>query len=125
MKGMGNYAGMNGTNGEVSPRLKSQLSFPSRVPSSLGMLSQISEIGSESIDAATSPDSGKLGNGNGDRFYGSSTGFPYASWNDLPFVENFSGIKRDPDDNEKLFSNVQVINFTFRIAIHCIVQILI
>ncbi|KAJ9184728.1 hypothetical protein P3X46_004427 [Hevea brasiliensis] len=106
VKGMGNYAGMNGTNGEVSPRLKSQLSFPARAPSSLGMLSQISAIESESIDAA-SPDSGKLRNGNCDSRFYSSTGFPYGSWNESHFAENFNGMKRDPDDNGKLFSNIQ------------------
>ncbi|XP_015582853.1 transcription factor bHLH130 isoform X2 [Ricinus communis] len=107
MKGMGNYARVNGTSGEVSPRLKSQLSFPSRIPSSLSMLSQISEIGSESIGGAASPDSGKLGNGNGDSRFYSSTGFPYGSWNDSPFSENFNGMKRDPDDNGKPFSAAQ------------------
>ncbi|XP_050230352.1 transcription factor bHLH130-like [Mercurialis annua] len=107
VKGIGNYGGVNGTNGEVSPRLKTQLSFSSRVPSSLGILSQISEIGSESIDAAASPDSGKLGNGNGDgRFY-SSNGYSYGSWNDSPFAENFNSLKRDSNDNTKLFSSAQ------------------
>ncbi|XP_021641622.2 transcription factor bHLH130 isoform X2 [Hevea brasiliensis] len=107
MKGMGNYAGVKGTNGEASLRLKSQLSFPARVPSSLGMLLQISEIESESIDAA-SLDSGKLGNSNCDSRFYNSTGYPYGSWNDLHFPENFNGMKRDPDDNGKLFSNIQV-----------------
>ncbi|KAJ9181137.1 hypothetical protein P3X46_009300 [Hevea brasiliensis] len=106
MKGMGNYAGVKGTNGEASLRLKSQLSFPARVPSSLGMLLQISEIESESIDAA-SLDSGKLGNSNCDSRFYNSTGYPYGSWNDLHFPENFNGMKRDPDDNGKLFSNIQ------------------
>lgn len=107
MKGMGNYAGVNGTNGEVSPRLKGQLSFSSRVPSSLGMLSQISEIGSESF-GASGPDAGKLRNGSGDSRFYSSPGFPYGSWNDIHFAENFNGMKRDQDSNGKLFSNTQV-----------------
>ncbi|KDP37364.1 hypothetical protein JCGZ_06818 [Jatropha curcas] len=107
MKCMGNYAGVNGTNGEVSPRLKTQLSFSSRVPSSLGMLSQISEIESDNMDAA-SPDSGKLGNSNcHNRFYSSTTGISYGSWNDSHLVGNFNGMKRDTDDNGKLFSNIQ------------------
>ncbi|XVF75849.1 hypothetical protein PTKIN_Ptkin13bG0220000 [Pterospermum kingtungense] len=100
MKGLGNYCGVNGTNGELSPssnRLKNQISFSSRLPSSLGMLSQISEIGDESI-GANSPDGGKLGNSNSDaRFYG--TGYQYGS-----FAENFSGLKRTQDNDQKFFS---------------------
>ncbi|OAY40551.1 transcription factor bHLH130 isoform X2 [Manihot esculenta] len=106
MKGMGIHAGVNGTNGEGSPRLKSQLSFPARIPSSLSMLSPMSAIESESIDAA-SPDSGKLRNGNCDARAYTATGFPYGSWNDSNFAENFNSMKRDPDDNGKLFSNIQ------------------
>lgn len=109
IKGVGNYGGVNGTNGDVSPstnRLKSQLSFSSRFPSSLGMLSQISEIGSESA-GVDSVDDVKLGNGNGDaRFYGS--GLPYGSWNDSShFTENFAGLKRDEENETKLFSTTQ------------------
>ncbi|XWS43203.1 hypothetical protein CRYUN_Cryun16bG0082500 [Craigia yunnanensis] len=109
MKGLGNYCGVNGTNGELSPssnRLKSQISFSSRLPSSFGMLSQISEIGNESI-GANSPDDGKLGNSNGDaRFYGS--GYQYGSWNDSAhFTENFSGLKRTQDNDRKFFSTTQ------------------
>ncbi|KAH7557316.1 hypothetical protein ACOSP7_026972 [Xanthoceras sorbifolium] len=92
----GNYVGVDGTNGEINPssnRLKPQLSFPSRIPSSLGMLSQFSEI--ENDDIASSPSEGKLGNGNGDtRFY--SRGFNFGTWNDSShLVENFTGIKRE------------------------------
>ncbi|XP_062167653.1 transcription factor bHLH130 isoform X1 [Alnus glutinosa] len=109
MKGVGNYGGVNGTSGDVSPstdRLKSQISFSPRLPSSLGVLSQISEIGNESV-GANSPGDGKLGNGNGDvRFYG--PGFPYGSWNDSShFAENFTGMKREQDDDGKLFSGTQ------------------
>lgn len=105
MKGIGNYSRVNGTNGDVSPstdRLKSQLSFSPRFPSSLGMLS-ISEIGSENL-GADSPDDGKLGNGSVDaHFYG--PGVPYSSWNDPPhFTENFTVMKREQDDDGKLFA---------------------
>ncbi|GMY14160.1 transcription factor bHLH130 [Fagus crenata] len=101
MKGIGNYGRVNGTNGEVSPstdRLRSQLSFPSRFSSSLGMLSQIPDLESESL-GANSPDDGKLGNGNVDaRFYG--PGLPYGSWNDPShFAENFSVMKREQDND--------------------------
>ena len=110
MKGLGNYCGVNGTNGELSPssnRLKNQISFSSRIPSSLGMLSEISEIGNESI-GANSPDDGKLGNSNSDtRFYG--TGYRYGSWNDSAhFTENFSGLERTQDNDRKFFFTNQV-----------------
>lgn len=79
------------TNGEINSstnrlKLKPHLSFPSRLSSSssLGMLSQISEI--ETDDIASSPSEPKLGNGNSDaRFYN-----PYGAWNDSPsFPETF------------------------------------
>jgi hypothetical protein len=107
MKGVGNYSGLNGTNREASPRLQSQLSFSSRVPSSLGLLSQISEIGSESMEAG-SPDSGKLSSVSVDSRFYSSHGFPYGSWNDSHLSENFSSMKRE-QENGNLFSNAQVI----------------
>ncbi|KAJ7976835.1 transcription factor bHLH [Quillaja saponaria] len=91
MKGVGNCSGVNGANGDVSPslnRLKNQINFSSRT-SSLGMLSQISELGSENI-GPTSPV------------------FPYSSWNDSShFSENFTGIKREQSANEKIFSGTQ------------------
>ncbi|GKV34626.1 hypothetical protein SLEP1_g42987 [Rubroshorea leprosula] len=109
MKGVGNYGGVSGSNGDVSlssNRLKSQLSFSSRVPSSLGMLSQISEIESESIETRVPDDDNKLRTSSGDgRFYG--TDFLYGSWNDSSnFTENFCGMKREQDDR-KLFSSIQ------------------
>ncbi|RVX09637.1 Transcription factor bHLH130 [Vitis vinifera] len=62
----------------------------------------ISEIGSECIQAS-SPNDRKLANSNGDaRFY--SPGFPYGSWNDSAHFENFSGMKRDQDNDGKLYS---------------------
>ncbi|XP_022766751.1 transcription factor bHLH130-like [Durio zibethinus] len=105
-KGVGNYCGVNVTNGELSPssnRLKNQISFSSGLRSSLGMLSQISEIGDES-NGANSPDDSKLGNSNSDaQFYG--TGYQYSSWNDSArFAENFSGLKRTQDNERKFFS---------------------
>jgi hypothetical protein len=117
MKGVGNYAAVNGNNGELSPsinQLNSQVSFPSRNGSSLGMLSQISEIDSEDIEA-TSPDDG--------------SGFPYSSWNDTQsFSENLIGLKRGRSGNEKMFSDFQVcllrwisskFKFLFSILIFC------
>ncbi|RDY01869.1 Transcription factor bHLH130, partial [Mucuna pruriens] len=111
MKGVGNYGGVNGSNGELSPcinRLKNQISFSPRNASSLGMLSQISEIGSEDIEATSPDDDGRHGgSGTGDaQHYG--PGFPYGSWNDTPQLsENLSGLKRGRSGNEKMFSDVQ------------------
>ncbi|XP_027366840.1 transcription factor bHLH130 [Abrus precatorius] len=109
MKGVGNFCGVNGSN-EVNPcinRLNNHISFSSRSASSLGMLSQISEIGSEEIEA-TSPDDDRRQRGsNGDgQHYGH--GFPYGSWNDTPQLsENLSGLKRGRTGNEKIFSDIQ------------------
>ncbi|KAL2326962.1 hypothetical protein Fmac_020389 [Flemingia macrophylla] len=107
VKGVGNYGGVNGSNGELSPyikRLKNQISFSSRNATSLGMLSQISEIESEDIDE-TSPDDDRR-HGGGDTHYGPK--FPYGSWNDTPQLsENLSGLKRGRNVNEKLLSDVQ------------------
>lgn len=71
------------------------------------MLSQISEIGSENLGAG-SLNEGKSGNGNTDaRFYG--TGFPLSSWSDSSnFTENLGGLRRDQDNDRKLFSGNQV-----------------
>ncbi|KAI4300732.1 hypothetical protein L6164_034073 [Bauhinia variegata] len=104
MKGVGNYGGVNGNNCELSPsinRLKNQISLPSRT-SSLGILSQISELESESI-GPTSPDDGRLAATNG-----YVSGFSYSSWNDTSRLsENISGLKRDQNNSDKLFSNAQ------------------
>ncbi|XP_022742034.1 transcription factor bHLH130-like [Durio zibethinus] len=118
MKDLGKYCGVNGTNGEISPssnRLKNQISVSSRLPSSLGMLSQISEIGNESI-GANSPGDGKLGNSNSDaRFYGA--GYQYGSLNDSAnFTENFYGLKRTRDNDRKFFSSTQ--NGDLRSRVH-------
>nr|WIE96124.1 basic helix-loop-helix transcription factor [Loropetalum chinense var. rubrum] len=96
MRGVGNFRVGNGTNGEVSPSASrlSHVNFSAGLPSSLGLLPQISEIESEGI-GASSPNDGKLGSGD-TQFYGS--GFPVGSWNDsVPFVE----------DGVKLFSGTQ------------------
>lgn len=89
---MGSYGGVNGSNGDLGPstkRLKSQISIPSRIPSSLGMLSRVSEVESDG------PTHGKVRNGNGDaQFY--SPRFSYGSWNDSShFTESFTDMKRE------------------------------
>ncbi|KAM7271850.1 hypothetical protein ACFE04_031064 [Oxalis oulophora] len=85
-KGLRNFNGVDTTNEELSPstkRLKSQLSFPSRLSSSssssLGILPQISEIGNEGIGSVTTDDE-NIGSSNGDaRFF--SPGFTFGPWN--------------------------------------------
>lgn len=68
----------------------------------MGMLSHISEIGSENLGPG-SLEEGKLGNSNDGRFYG--TGFPLGSWSDSSnFTESLGGLRRDLDDDRKLFS---------------------
>ncbi|KAJ8753414.1 hypothetical protein K2173_019813 [Erythroxylum novogranatense] len=99
MKSTENYCAANSTTYEGSPRLKSKLSFSSTLPSSLSMLSQIPEIGNESI-VKGSPDSSKL-SGDDSRFYG-SPGFPYSS-----YAEDSSSLKRDPNGSGKLFTTSQ------------------
>ncbi|GLT96133.1 hypothetical protein SLE2022_137780 [Rubroshorea leprosula] len=82
MKGVGNYGGVSGSNGDIS------------------------EIESESIETRVPDDDNKLRTSSGDgRFYG--TDFLYGSWNDSSnFTENFCGMKREQDDR-KLFSGIQ------------------
>ncbi|XP_054800096.1 transcription factor bHLH130-like [Prosopis cineraria] len=109
MKGVRNYGGVNGSSdGGLTPSingLKNEISFSSR-STSLGALSQISEIECEGI-GATSPDNGRVGTNSGDtRYYG--PGFPYTSWNDTSHVsENLTGFKRHQTSNEKLYSDGQ------------------
>lgn len=104
---MGTFSGMNGgLHGVASPpasRLKSQLSFSSRLPSTLNILPQISEI--ESNEITTSPTATKLGNGNVDSpLY--NNGFSYGSWND-PY--QFNIMKTEEDYETKLFPGTQVL----------------
>ncbi|XP_042496099.1 transcription factor bHLH130-like isoform X2 [Macadamia integrifolia] len=107
-RGVGNFRAGNGTNREAAPatsRLKNQINFSSGSPSSSGLMSQISEIGNESIEA-NSPDDGSLGNSNGsNRCYIPS--FQIGSWDDSALVsENFSGLKRVRDANGKMLSGL-------------------
>lgn len=87
----GGYRMANGANGDSSPsssRLKGHFSssFPSGAPSSLGMLSRISEVDNES-SITTVPDDDKRRDGNSEaQFY--NMGFPFTSWNDSPQLDN-------------------------------------
>ncbi|KAG5402393.1 hypothetical protein IGI04_017000 [Brassica rapa subsp. trilocularis] len=76
---------MNYEEDEQSPSSSSELrrhnSLSSRPPSSLGMLSQIPEIASE-------------------------ISFQYSHWNDpASFIDNLSSLKRETEDDGKLFQN--------------------
>lgn len=98
------------SDGDLSPssnRFKNHVNFSSASPSSLGTLSRISEFEHESgLDEAT-----KVGNSSsGDNLLFSS-GFPFGSWNDSSyFAENVTGtgIKREVDNDSKLFLNSEV-----------------
>ncbi|KAL0383719.1 UNVERIFIED_CONTAM: Transcription factor [Sesamum calycinum] len=87
--------------------IKNHMNFSSGTPSTLGMLSRITEVENEN-GGAIGLDDGKVGNSSGDNLYFSS-GFPFGSWNDSsPFAENFTNsIKRELDNDHKLFANTQ------------------
>ncbi|KAI9121976.1 hypothetical protein K1719_006665 [Acacia pycnantha] len=107
IRGVRNYGGVNISSNEgLAPSisgLKNQTSILSR-STSLGALSQISEIECEGI-GATNPDDGRVGTSNsGDTRY-CGPGFPFASWNDT----NLTDFRRDQTSNEKLYSDVQNI----------------
>ncbi|XP_059295814.1 transcription factor bHLH130 [Lycium ferocissimum] len=97
--GAGGYRMANGANVDSSPsssRLKDHFIFPSGTPSSLGMLSRISEVDNES-SIATAPDDENMG-------------FPFTSWSDSSqFQETITGHKRELDnEGSKLFANAQM-----------------
>nr|WAK86065.1 transcription factor bHLH19 [Nothapodytes nimmoniana] len=107
MRGVGNYRVGNGANGDLSPsssRFKGHVSFPFGVSSSLGTLSQISEVENENVGTVASDDANLV---NGDtQFY--SSRYSFGSWNgSSQFAENFPRTKRDLDGDGKLFTNCQ------------------
>lgn len=85
------------------------MSLSSGIPSSLGMLSRISEFDGENI-APIGNENAKSGHINGDTQYFASE-YPLSSWNDsLHFSENYTGLKRELDaDDDRLFSSSQVV----------------
>lgn len=101
IKGQGIHRGGSGFNGEVSPtnKWRNQFSFPS----SIGMLSQISETGSESLREGGPGDSSRLGIGISESRI-SGPGFHFNSWSD-----SFTSLKRDRENNVKLFPGSQVV----------------
>lgn len=112
MGGVGNYSVANSSNGDLRPtasRLKSQTSLSSGIPSSLGMLSRISEFDGGNI-APSGNENAKSGSINGETQYYASE-YPISSWNDsLHFAENYTGLKRELDaDDDRLFSSSQVV----------------
>ncbi|XP_011075183.1 transcription factor bHLH130-like [Sesamum indicum] len=101
----GLFSHFNSQNGYAN--IKNHMNFSSGMPSTLGTLSRISEVENEN-GRGIGLDGGKVGNSSGDNLYFSS-GFPFGSWNDSsPFAENFtSSIKRELDNDHKLFANTQ------------------
>ncbi|CAN4118447.1 unnamed protein product [Withania somnifera] len=110
--GAGGYRMANGANADSSPsssRLKDHFGFSSVTPSSLGMLSRISEGDNESSIATAVDDDEKRGDGNSEaQLY--NMGFPYTSWSDsLQFQQTLTGHKRELDsEGNKLFANAQI-----------------
>lgn len=102
-------SGSNGDLGPTASRLKSQTSLSSGIPSSLGMLSRISEFDGGNI-APSSNENAKSGTINGETQYYASE-YPLSSWSDsLHFAENYTGLKREIDaDDDGLFSSSQVV----------------
>ena len=110
--GAGGYRMATGANGDPNPsssRLKDHFGFSSVTPSSLGMLSRISEVDDESSIATDLDDDEKRGNGNSEpQLY--NMGFPFKSWSDhSQFQQTLTGHKRELDsEGNKLFANAQV-----------------
>ncbi|CAN4109109.1 unnamed protein product [Withania somnifera] len=98
--------GANGDSSASSSRSKGHFSFSSMTPSSLGMLSRISEVDNESSIANALDDDEKRGDGNSEaQLY--NMGFPYTSWSDSSqFQQTLTG-QLDTEGN-KLFANAQI-----------------
>ncbi|XP_008776552.1 transcription factor bHLH130-like [Phoenix dactylifera] len=105
MRGMPSFRNGNDSMGDGTNRLKGQISFSSRQDSSAGLMSQISEIGSEGM-GGTSPEKSNLGVGNGrGRCY--IPGFPVATWDDSPLLsDNYSGLKRVREAEGKIVAGL-------------------
>ncbi|XP_010928471.1 uncharacterized protein [Elaeis guineensis] len=109
MRGMTGFRNGNGSMGDGTNRLKGQISFSSRQNSSPGLMSQISEIGSEGM-GGRSPEESNLGVGNGGG-RGYIPGFPVASWDDSPLLsDSYSGLKRAREAEGKLIAGLDQSN---------------
>ncbi|KAL6987075.1 hypothetical protein U1Q18_012835 [Sarracenia purpurea var. burkii] len=113
LRGIGNYRVGNGTNGDVSPsssRLRSgPINFSQGVSSSsLGILSQISEMENEGVEICCQEDI-KFGNGSRSEPQLFSPRNLFGPWNDSShFQDNFLVPKKDLDNVEtKLFAGSQ------------------
>ncbi|KAL9155236.1 hypothetical protein ABFS82_10G168500 [Erythranthe guttata] len=96
-------AGLLSQNGYAGVR--NHTNFPSVTPSSspLGLLSRIKEVENEH-GGPHSPHYTKVGNSGGDNLFSTTSGFPFASWNDSSYFAetNFtSGIKTEVDNDPK------------------------
>ncbi|XP_008795725.1 transcription factor bHLH130-like [Phoenix dactylifera] len=109
MRGITGFSNGNGSMGDGTNPPKGQISFSSRQNSSAGLMSQISEIGSECM-GGRSPEDGNLGVGNGGgRCY--MPGFPAASWDDSPLLsDNYSGLKRAREAEGKMTAGLNPSN---------------
>ncbi|XP_016478334.1 transcription factor bHLH130 isoform X1 [Nicotiana tabacum] len=109
----GGYRMANGANGDSSPsssRLKGHFSssFPSGAPSSLGMLSRISEVDNER-SITTVLDDDKSGDGNSEaQFY--NMGFPFTSWNDSHQLDNEGKLFANANQIEELGNRPPVLS---------------
>lgn len=109
MRGMTGFRNGNGSMGDCTNRIKGQISFSSRQNSPAGLMSQISEIGSE-VMVGRSPEESNMGIGNGSgRCY--IPGFPVASWDDSPLLaDNYSGLKRAREAEGKIIAGLDPSN---------------
>ncbi|WOH00130.1 hypothetical protein DCAR_0519488 [Daucus carota subsp. sativus] len=105
MRDVGNYRLGNGNNRDLtSSRLKSQISLSSGIPSSLGMLPQISETDGGNTEPTSNVDT--KNRCVRDTQYHNS-GYPLRSWNDsLNFADSYT-LKRELDVDDRLFSSIQ------------------
>lgn len=101
--------GASGDSSSSSSRLKDHFGFSSGTPSSLGMLSRISEVDNESSIATALDEDEKRVNGNSEaQLY--NMGLPFNSWSDSSqFQQTLTGQKRELEsEGNRLFANVQV-----------------
>ncbi|XP_022879065.1 transcription factor bHLH130-like isoform X1 [Olea europaea var. sylvestris] len=107
MRSIGNFAAVNSASAEASSfsasRFKNQMVFPSMNPSSTGMMTPISEIGSKSFGESRPGDGHFQEDCANDDDY--ITGFPVVSWNDSSILSD-DFVKGLGDDDTKTFSNI-------------------
>ncbi|KAL7138547.1 hypothetical protein ABFS83_10G171200 [Erythranthe nasuta] len=96
-------AGLLSQNGYAGVRNRTNFPSLTSSSSSLGLLSRIKEAENEH-GGPHSPHYTKVGNSGGDNLFSTTSGFPFASWNDSSYFAetNFtSGIKSEVDNDPK------------------------